>query len=561
MLKLYPLLIFSFLPFALLAQEKIEHVKTPVSQDAETVPFEPARPIKKNGKFGWVDNSTGQTLIPFEYDTIIYPTDLPTPYFIVKQNSLYGVLNGKGKVIIEPAYQQLENWTVSLSTAETEKWPAGDLLFRAKKDEKWGIINNHNKVILPFDYSFIRCKWNLVFVARKEDKWGMVNWKGEIKAPFQYDEMEGISMEGYRVRMGKLNGIITNNGKFILPVRYSTIKPFMNSKLEFEYWYLVTGTNSKKGFLNAEKLWPAIPVQYDNIADVNADNIIIAVSANKYGVINAQNKILVPFQYDQLKFLSIDYNKPLLARVKGKYGLIDLANKKRIPVAYDDLQPISGGFYKACNNGQCKVINAAGQTITKEEYDNIGVYINGKAPVFKNGQLSYIDTFGVAGNFVPSDACGYTDLHKLLADLTKAMNAKNDSLLHAFCKNITPDKHTVSFLKRSRYKNRTLVNDIERMRAYTLESRQQEIFDEMKRISSTVQDAQHTPWIAAYVPTQYDRLTMLESEPFCIESMTCLVSLRSGTKEVTIDIGRLTRMDGFWKTSYVPFVAGIPPVN
>jgi hypothetical protein len=269
---------------------------------------------------------------------------------------------------------------------------------------------------------------------------------------------------------------------------------------------------------------------------------------NKYGVVDAKNKILIPCAYDNLKYLSLKTSKqPLLAIVKGKYGLINTSKVKLADFQYDDIQSISGGFYKVGNNGKYKVMDAAGRIITKEGYDHIGIYVDGEASVLKGNKMGYINTQGNAFNFSPADDIGYTDLKTLLEDFTSAMNAKNDSIIRAFCKRVTPDKHTVSFLERSGFKDVALLYDL-RKKAYTLEDIPVMWFDRLKGYSRKLKDN------LQYVNQDSDNI-YLQNEQFSVVGLKSATKFTAGDKAVNIRLGGLMRVDGIWKAFSLPYMA------
>lgn len=513
--------------------------ETPIYRDPASLPYKNVSPSMRNGKMGLSNTRTLETLIPFEYDNIEKIGDA-FPYFIAQQNEKYGVLNGQGKTVIGFDYQQLYFHNISSKDPYEDVLSDNDFIFQVKKNELSGFIDIHHKTVLPLEYDHIYFdKSSSFFPASKAGKWGMINLKGEIKIPFQYEEMQSIA-NVYRVKAKDLKGIISKEGKVLLPIQYTSIDRFMNSALKNTSYYIITN-NSKKGVWDI-KTQTYIPALYDKITDACEGNFIV-VTNNKYGVTNAKN-LIIPTGYDHLKFFSLkDSKQPLLAMSKGKYGLIDISKKQLVPFQYDDIQSISGGFYKACNNGKCKVIDAQGRIITKEAYDNIGIYIDGEASVFKGDQMSYINTKGEPGNFRPSDALGYTNLKTLMEAFANAMNSKNDSIIRAFCNNVTPDKYTVFFLERSGFKDPPLLFDL-RKKAYTLEDVPAMWFDRLKRYSGKLENLQYVA----------NGNTYLQSEQFCVESVIGPTTFKAGDKEVKIKLGGLMRIDGIWKAFNLPSI-------
>lgn len=516
--------------------------ETPIYKEPAKLPFKDAKPTQQNGKMGLLNTRTIELLIPFEYDELEKITDA-FPYVIAKQHGSYGILNAQGKVIIPFEYQQLEFYNLSSKDHFEEALSASDFVFKAKKNGLFGFIDIHHKAVLAIQYDKLNYYGKgQPFPASKEGKWGIINLKGEVKVPFQYDEMEGIN-NAYVVKQKGLKGIISKEGKPLLPNQYTAIDRFRNSDSKPLPYYIVTDSDSKKGVWDAKAQTLCIPPEYDKIADVCGGNFIVTLN-NKYGVINTKHNPLLLIEYDQLKFLSPKDSKlPLLAVVKGKCGLIDLSKKKIVPFQYDDIQSISGGYYKVGNNGQYKVIDAQGRVITKESYDHIGVYVDGEASVFRGKEMSTINTHGDPGRFSPLDGTGYTSLKTLLEAFVTAVNSKNDSTLRAFCKNVTPDKHTVSFLERSGFKDSPLLYDL-RTKAYTLETIPDMWLERLKRHIGKLNDLQYVD----------NGRTYLQNEQFSVESVVGATTFKAGDKEVKVHLGGLMRIDGIWKAFSYPYV-------
>ncbi|MVT10387.1 WG repeat-containing protein [Chitinophaga tropicalis] len=458
-----------------------------------------------------------------------------------KKGEKYGVINTVTKKVLIPyEYEHIEKkYATFYSTS---------FFFKVKKNGLYGIKDITKKISIPTVYNNIAYDSKPFFPAARGGKWGIISTTGKVKVPFSYDTVFS-DMNAYVVRKGQLQGIISVEGKILLPIAYTSFKSFRNSSLNETDWQLIADSHSHKGLWNIASQTLALPAVFDQITDVSNTHVIV-VNAGKYGVVTTQNKPAVPFRYDYIKFLFLkDASQPLIARTGDKYGLLSSSGKELIPLQYDDLQSISAGLYKVSNAGKYKVINAAGRILTGQEYDHIGVYVNGKATAYKGQQKTFIDTLGEAGNFQPSDDLGYTDLKSLFDDFALAMNAENDSLLELFCKKVCPDKHTLDFMIQANLKYSTFITDIVRNK-YTLEYIRESWF-------SRLQDT-HRYWAAngltgklRYTGKEYLN-TYLWNEKYAVETFMKPVFFTAGDKSVKFQPNDLTRIDGRWKAFKLP---------
>lgn len=103
---------------------------------------------------------------------------------VVIQNqdtSKMGFINQDGKEVIPPIYN-----------FENDKWI--NQLLRVGIQDKYGIINTKNEILVPLDYedvrvpsSFDKLKTGGLITVKKNGKWGFVNLKGDVKIPFKYE--------------------------------------------------------------------------------------------------------------------------------------------------------------------------------------------------------------------------------------------------------------------------------------------------------------------------------------------------------------------------------------
>ncbi|MEA3452018.1 MAG: WG repeat-containing protein, partial [Bacteroidota bacterium] len=166
----------------------------------------------------------------------------------------------------------------------------------------------------------------------------------------------------------------------------------------------------------------AIPIKYESIAF--NENIAVAKINGKFGAINKNNQIVIPFEYDYLVdfseevayaqkngktfFIDID-NKILfyhnyewglcfeeglsIIKENDKLGCMDINGNIVIPFEYDRIVFIEG-LIAVRKNRLYGVINHNGDIIVPFEYDAMGGYSNGLAPVKKNNKWGYVDKFG-----------------------------------------------------------------------------------------------------------------------------------------------------------------------
>jgi uncharacterized protein YgiM (DUF1202 family) len=146
-----------------------------------------------------------------------------------------------------------------------------------------------------------------------------------------------------------------------------------------------------------------IPQQYQALSFCDEKGRIVAQKNGKWGVINRQNQILVPFVYEGVCFESslpgmthpLNFQEEVLAVVLNeKMGFIDDQNRTVIPFKYDPYygSSFSEGLAPMSVEGKIGFIDKQNQVVIPFEYDYAGTFKNGLALVSKDVSYGfYID--------------------------------------------------------------------------------------------------------------------------------------------------------------------------
>ena len=169
--------------------------------------------------YGFID-STGKEVVPVKYGHLeYYPEDKVLVYGEETVSDL-GLMNLKGEILIPAQYVY---WSKNITKGI---WPVG-------KNDKFGVINLKNQVVIPFDFAMIESYSDALGIAaaQKEEsgKFGFIDRTGKTVIPFDYD-FGWPSDKFIIVKKNSKWGIIDNNNKIVLPFEYAEIlSTFENS--------------------------------------------------------------------------------------------------------------------------------------------------------------------------------------------------------------------------------------------------------------------------------------------------------------------------------------------
>jgi hypothetical protein len=195
------------------------------------------------GKWGSIDIQ-GRTIIPFEYDKIITPTEE------------YNELIGQVKVIKHKQYGLVSLLTGNVVTApvydqdfyfEENMWGMIAIVY---KDKKAGLLNAKGVEIVPCKYDggkkpFVDLDYEYFILVRQNGKVGVIDTAGREVVRCQYDEIKISDAMGdvFEIMKSEKYGLCGFDGKEIIAPRYD--KTFY-----FEGEYSVVNLKGKYGVIN-----------------------------------------------------------------------------------------------------------------------------------------------------------------------------------------------------------------------------------------------------------------------------------------------------------------------
>lgn len=309
-------------------------------------------------------DSLGQEL----YNTRFFTYDINDGLSLIFQDSLMGIEDSTGHIIIQPLYQYIGSFSEGIA--------------QAKKDEKWGAINMKGQVIVPFQFEQIEDFMNERARVKLNNKWGFVNNQGEIIIPMQYDQLWDFSEGLARFEQEGLWGFIDEYGQVVMAPKYEDVGDFSQGLARFQM-------EGKWGYLNAQG-FIQIPPKYDLAEDFECGTAKV-YKEGKSTFIDKNGQFQVLREWSLFSDYSARINK---VEEDGKYGLVD---KNGIVVLAPDYQFEFPYWYytKVEKDGKWGFFNYNGQMVIYPIYEDAGDFsAEGFMPVKLNGQWGIIDTAG-----------------------------------------------------------------------------------------------------------------------------------------------------------------------
>lgn len=170
---------------------------------------------------------------------------------ITQDSRLYGFIDTLGKIVVKPVYDQT-------GAKINDK---GLLSFRL--NDKWGIMNSREKIIIPATYDRATFFETARLIAlQKEAYVSLFDFDGKpLFETRNFGALEYIGDGLFLNNLGGKKGIIDKNGNVLVESRYQSINPFNN--------YFVVKLNDRTGLSDKSGKLIIAP-RYDKILDTDA---------------------------------------------------------------------------------------------------------------------------------------------------------------------------------------------------------------------------------------------------------------------------------------------------
>ena len=272
-------------------------------------------------KFQLINKKAGQNLLTNNYDFLKYYDS--TSFLIAKKNSKYGIIDENESTILPFEFD-----TISFRRIKNERMGFNIPFGFVKKNNKYGLLDSLGNLSTqvhfdqpPKTYTHLGISFSV------NGLFGVVSYEGKVLIPFEYDEKIYVNEENVVVIKNDLWGVYKLGKAQIVPTKfnhiiiYSTIPVFVVIKRD--------STRTKKGMYNllGEVLLPPI---YDDISA--SGKSLLQVSKNKLkGIVNSKGEFVLPVEYESI---STSHPKGFIVRKEGKVGLVGLDGNLLMPFKY-----------------------------------------------------------------------------------------------------------------------------------------------------------------------------------------------------------------------------------
>jgi hypothetical protein len=325
-------------------------------------------PVRKEGQWAvwtgyYADKHTiRDTLVSgAEYDSI---ADFYGREAVVRRHGKWGVIewedtNGQMKLTIPTAYEALLRPEYNPDFASLRFH-----VYAGKRDGKWGLISDHDSLLIPFVYDTLITGTMSRFVAAKvKDKWGYVDIAGTVRIEPQYEAARGFERGiygqgvsyGFRTPVAAVSreqkwGFIDTTGREIVPLRYQDVG-------RIGYSLTAVRVENKWGYLDTAATL-AIPARFDSAGEFGVWGVVKV--GDQYGFINDQGRWMISPEFEAVERAD---HSGYIVRKQGRYGFVIPRGQKTVIGWYDEVSPFYAGLAGVKYQGRWAYVGIDGKIV------------------------------------------------------------------------------------------------------------------------------------------------------------------------------------------------------
>lgn len=264
-----------------------------------------------------------------------------------------GLLDNQGKELLAAEYATIHEQSIGNDWLITAENKAGQTYFLYQQSK-----------LAPLTYGTVEKLNEHLFKVGDRGRFGLINTAGRGIALSQYDAIESAG-HLYALTLTKQGyGVLDNDGKGILANQYINIQYWEQSG----FWAQKSTTFQ----LFDEKGKAVKDASYDAVQVPTEALPICAVSKNgQWGVLNNENKLVVPCEYAQVMLLEMG---GIAVRKDNKWTLLDMEGNKLLKQSFEAIVALGSYAVLAKKGGKQLILNNSGKELLMLAKDG-GTYL------------------------------------------------------------------------------------------------------------------------------------------------------------------------------------------
>lgn len=362
----------------------MDKLKNFITKPSQLIVFQ-----NQSGKWGVLRKDL-TTLIEPIYDDLTFEGIEPGFNCLVRKNNRWGIVDSLNQTIVPIKYDKIQ-------------FLNSQMAFLEKGDKKYLFYVADRSIVEINDFCIKSCgekKIQNAFLVKKDQQIGVMDMKGNTIIRPKYDEIKYVELDNkglsyyFLVIKNRKKGIINKHGKVLFPAVYDRIdtKNITNT-LDDAIFILNQRGNQYlyyKGKISNQKFQKTL-FNYRSQA-----TSFIFLSLNRYGVYDyALDKVLIEPTYLEIESFQ---DSLYFANKGGKFGIISADNKELLAFQYDKAPEYLAknkynpeSHFKVMQNGLFGYVNEKFETVLAPKYHVLNGFSDGLARVMKDHKWGYLN--------------------------------------------------------------------------------------------------------------------------------------------------------------------------
>ncbi len=272
--------------------------------------------------------------------------------YVCQYNNLYGAINSKGEINIPFSYHKLGNFKNGYAYYLSKAYGLVDIYNETLKAQ-WDWVSDVDS--------------NLMVIVKKNNKFGIMNLSEKLLLPAEYDYIAACPNNIYLVVKNNLYGFFNiKENCFVTSIDYAYNQAYeSNYYSDGKYFTLVKNNEVALTNTNGKQL-----INFGTFANVFLTNneLMRVQRNNKFGFIDKKLKPITPIEFD----IASNYENGLaIVSKNGLSQLINTQGKSLYSIKGGFIYPLNNFFYKTSLNELVGLISNKGEVLLNSEYTTI----------------------------------------------------------------------------------------------------------------------------------------------------------------------------------------------
>lgn len=276
---------------------------------------------------------------------------------VITQNNKEGVVDSNFNVIIEPKYNTVEPYLYNENLMVYQPFTEGETIYYRP-----AILDLKGNIVLDFKYDdlTIISLEPFLLIAKTNNKYGVINLKDEVIIPFEYEYLKPHNERSkYLIAEKEYSnfGIIDINNNIIIPFEKYCRMQFLSDETFIKSYDKFTHYENLIFDFNNNKVCDT-KFKFIKYPDYDSDIIGATTDFENWGYIDKYGNTIIDFKYKDIHDFVGSYAFVAKDLTEKNHGLIDKNSNEILPFKFGFVAPLE---VKALNNGEMFIIGQNGK--------------------------------------------------------------------------------------------------------------------------------------------------------------------------------------------------------